>query len=318
MAKVTIDKIVQNVGKFNGDISNHRIYEKAKASIELIDSDEGMLKLEETLRKETRYNDFNLPKEPEIYSVTRGEITFNIKSEMTTKRPQYKKAVEHMENYIGGINLLLFEDRVITGVAKENNIWCISIDTLIEQYGIILAGVKFPGVKQTITYEADESAMKIPKEIDMSCVSNGKLTSENFTDYMRRDLFRGVSQEYVKDYEKVLKKEKKTGGIIAVNTLKGYKEDTTKSEGVNWGYVAKTLVNDDKKAKGELNILVDSQISFEEKKTMMPQYDLFLREPFGEKKLYVGLESVHNRIQYLKSGNTLTGQTTKYIPKEIV
>jgi hypothetical protein len=315
---VTIDNIVQTVGKFNGDISNHRTYERAKANVEVIDKDAGMQKLEETLKKEAGYNDFRLPKEPETYSITRGEITFNVRSETTTKRPQYKKAVEQMENYIGGINLLLLGDKVITGVAKEDGKWCIGVDNLLEQYEVIIAGVKSPGVKQTITYEADESIMKTPKEMNMSYFGNGKLNAENFTEYMQKDLLRGISQEYVKAYEKELKKQNKTGGIVTVNTRKGYKEESTKSEGADWAYVAKTLVNEDDDNLGELNMLASPNMTFENKTAKMPQYDLFIREPFGEKKLYVGIESIYNRIQELKDGKTITAEKITYVPKEIV
>jgi len=315
---VTIDKIVQNVGKFDGNIKNHRNYERTKANIELIDCDKGMQKLEETLRKETGYNDFNLPRESDTYSIERGGITFNVKSETTTKRPQYKKAVEQMENYIGGINLLLFENRIITGVAKEDNVWCINVDTLLENYEVILAGVKSLGVKQTITYETDASLMITPKKLDMSSSGNGRLTAENFMDYMKKDLLRDTSHEYAKAYEKELKKENKVGGIVAVNTRKGYKEETTKSEGIDWAYVAKKLVNDDTDLPGELNKLVDNNMTFEEKTMMMPHYKIFIREPFGDKKIYVGIESVYNRLQDLKKDRTITTEATKYTPKEIV
>ncbi|MGV8171973.1 MAG: hypothetical protein ACP5OA_04740, partial [Candidatus Woesearchaeota archaeon] len=126
---VTIDKIVQNVGKFNGKVAeNSTNYEKAKANVELLKDDKSMMKLEETLKKNTGYDDFNLPWKPDDYNICLGGVTFNVRSETTTKMPQYKSAVEQMENYLGGINLLLSENRVITGVAKENDLWCINID----------------------------------------------------------------------------------------------------------------------------------------------------------------------------------------------
>jgi hypothetical protein len=51
---------------------------------------------------------------------------------------------------------------------------------------------------------------------------------------------------------------------------------------------------------------------------MLPEYDLFVREPFGEKTLYVGIESVYHRIQDLKDEKTITSDRTKYVAKEIV
>jgi len=319
---VTIDKIVKNVGKFNGKTDNHRMYERAKTNIESISSDEGMQKLEETLKKETGYNDFSLPREPQEYIIEKGGITFSVKSETTTKRPQYKAAVAQMENYINGINYLLSQERVITGVAKERGRWCVSVNTLLEQYELIIAGVKSPGIKQTVKYELENPLAKddVPKEMDLSAGGVQGLNAESFRIYVLKDTLRDISEKYVKAYEKELKGSSKVKGIVAINTRKGYEEKNIKSEGTDWAYVAKTLVNDgeDEESSGELNILSSSDLSFEQKRKELPFYELFIREPFGEKTLYVGIESVYNRIQDLKDQKTLTSNTTKYVPKEIV
>ncbi|MGV8141370.1 MAG: hypothetical protein ACP5NW_02935 [Candidatus Woesearchaeota archaeon] len=314
---VTIDKIVQNVGKFNGKVTeNSTNYEKAKANVELLKDDKSMMKLEETLKKNTGYDDFNLPWKPDDYNISLGGVTFNVRSETTTKRPQYKSAVEQMENYLGGINLLLSENRVITGVAKENDLWCINIDNLLENYEVILAGVKYPGIKQTIKYDAAD--VSTPKELDVSEESDGRLTTENFREYVMKDSLFDISKKYVKAYEKELGSQEKVGDVIPLTTKKGYQEKPIKSEGVDWGYVAKTLVNNDPKAPGELNVLVNPDISFEDTQEKMPQYTLFIREPFGEKKLYVGIRSVYDRIQQLKNDRTIVREGAVYTPKAIV
>jgi hypothetical protein len=320
---VTIDGIVKNVGKFDGNIRRHRTYERAKENIAKIDKDDGMLKLEKTLKRETGYNDIHLPIEPDTYSLTKEGITFNVRSEKTTKKPQYKKAVEHMENYIVGINKLVNDNKIITWIPKENDMWCISVDNLLQQYDVIISGVKSPGVKQTITYEADEKLMKAPKIMNMSVYSNGKLTTDNFLDYIRRDSLRIVADEYVTAYEKELKMQKKIKGIVPVNTRKGIKVDTTKSEGSDWAYVVKTLVNDDEKSPGELNFLADNRIPMDFRISMNPQYDLFVRTPKddenqGRPKLYIGIRSVYNRIQQLKEGKSIVSNRTTYTAKELV
>jgi|GEM_PF-2247234 len=320
---VTIDKIVQNVGKFDGKIENHRMYERAKENVSVLENDEGVLRLEETLKKVTGYSDFNWPSEPQNYTVSRGDVTFNVKSELTTKRPQYKTAVTQMENYINGIRLLLSEDRIITGVAKEKGKWCIGVDTLLEQYELIIAGVKSPGVKQTITYDVSGimANEEIPKDLHLDIENNGNITEDNFRNYVRKDLLREVSEKYVKDYEKALKTKNKVAGVVTVNTRKGYKEEETKAEGTNWAYVAKTLVREDledEEAAGELNILANPDIDLREKRRELPFYELFVREPDGVKKLYVGIDSVYHRIQDLKGIEKITSEKTKYVPKEIV
>ncbi len=320
---VTIDKIVQNVGKFDGKVENHRMYERAKENIVVLNADEGTKKLEQTLKMNTRYNDFNLPRVPEDYNIGLGDVTFNVRSETTTKRPQYKTAVNQMENYISGIMLLLSSDRVITGVAKEEGQWCISAEKLLEQYELIIAGVKSPGIKQTITYETTGlmAQENVPQELHLAIESNGNLTADNFRNYVRKDRLLEVSEKYVKAYEKALGKEKKVAGIVSVNSRKGYKEESIKTEGTNWAYVAKTLVNDsfeDDDTMGELNILANPDISVKAKRKELPFYDLFVRQPYGEKTIYVGLESVYHRIQDLKDEKTITANRTTYVPKEIV
>jgi hypothetical protein len=323
---VTIDNKVENVGKFDGKVENHRMYERAKQNIEVLQGDQGKVRLEETLKRNTGYNEFNLPREPQDYSISLGGVTFNVRSERTTKRPQYKTAVTQMENYLSGILLLTSEDRVITGVAKEQGKWCISVDTLLQQYELIIAGVKSPGIKQTIKYEASGiiAEEKAPQELYLPTEVNGNLTVDNFRNYVRKDKLMHISEKYVKDYEKALKKESKsskTEGIVAVNSRKGYKIEGTKTEGVDWAYVAKTLVSDcfeNEDTMGELNILADPNISTKAKRNELPFYDLFVREPFGQKTLYVGIESVYHRIQDLKDEKSIVSHRTIYTPKEIV
>jgi hypothetical protein len=320
---VTIDKIVQNVGKFNGDITNHRIYERAKENILTLQEDKGTIKLEETLKSNTRYNEFNLPKEPQEYEISLGDVTFNVRSERTTKRPQYTTAVTQMENYLSGILLLTSEDRVITGVAKEEGKWCISADSLLQQYELIIAGVKSPGIKQTIKYSTSGimAQEEFPQELHLSIESNGNLTADNFRNYVRKDKLLTVAAKYVKAYEKALGNEDKIAGVVPVNSRKGYKVEGTKTEGTDWAYLAKTLVSDcfeNDTAMGELNILADPSISTKAKRKELPFYDLFVREPFGEKTLYVGIESVYHRIQDLKNEKMITANRTTYTSKEIV
>lgn len=320
---VTIDKIIQNVGKFDGKVENHRMYERAKENILALQEDKGMMKLEDTLKMNTGYNNFNLPREPQEYSISLGDVTFTVRSETTTKRPQYKTAVTQMENYLSGIMLLLSSDKIITGVAKEEGRWCISAETLLEQYELIIAGVKSPGIKQTIKYETSGlmTLENVPQDMHLSVADNGNLTADNFRNYVRKDRLMDTSIKYVKAYERTLGSEQKIAGVVPVNTRKGYKEENTKAEGTNWAYVAKTLVNDgfeNDDMMGELNILADPSISTKEKRNELPAYDLFIREPFGEKKLYVGIESVYLRIQDLKEERTITANRTRYIPKEIV
>jgi len=119
-----------------------------------------------------------------------------------------------------------------------------------------------------------------------------------------------------------LKTSNKNSGVVAINTRNGYKEENTKAEGVNWAYVVKTLI--DYEEPGELNILADPEISLTQKRKELPFYNLYMRSVFNqetgekEKKLYIGIESVYNRIQDLKGQDKIVTQKTKHIPTAIV
>ena len=116
-ANVTLDKVVKNVGTFGGNLKeSRRDYERAKQGIEIISKESEVL--EDALKRASGYSEYHLPKESVSVEFVRGDVAFNVKSEKTTKRPQYKSAVIQMENYLNGISFLISEGRIITGVAK--------------------------------------------------------------------------------------------------------------------------------------------------------------------------------------------------------
>lgn len=317
---VTIDKVVENVAPYKGDLkSGRRDYERAKQGLELIE--EESLKLEDALKRETGYSEFNLPYEPATMDIQRGPVTFSVKSEMTTKRPQYKTAVTQMENYLNGLNFLTSEGRVITGIAKsDDDGWMIRTDKLLESYEVIVAGIMFPDLRQKIDYTANEELKNqpVPSEIDLKGRPNASaLTENNFVNYVMMDRMKENLETYVSDFEKDLKKQKKEG-VIEVSSRSGYEKTKNIKEGTNWGYVVKTLISASEKDPGELNILANPEIGFEEKQRDLPFYQLYGKDVRGERKIFVTLESVYDRIQDLKEQEIITSKTTKLTPKELV
>ena len=320
---VTIDKIVENVKPFTEGVKERRRdYERAKQGLELLETDPSKIKLEDALKRSTRYSQFNLPTESIAVDITRGDVTFNVRSEATTKRPSYKSVVTEMENYLVAINTLLDEGRTLTGVAKEGDKWVISTKSLIEQYAIRVAGVMIPDVRHTITYSVSGELAneKTPKDFDTGVKPSKALNAENFANYARRDRLRAELGEFVEAYEKeLLKSDKTEEGVIPVNTMDAYKAEKITVKGVNWGYVTKTLIKvRDGNEEGELNILANPAISLAEKRRELPFYELVTREVRGEKRVYVTLESVYNRIQDLKEQEPIKSKRTKITTQEIV
>jgi len=319
----TIDNIVKNVGKFDaesGDIKkSRRDYERAKQGAETIG--EYRTVLEDMLKKETGYNKFNLPSEPQDFAITQGDVTFNVRSEATTKRPKYKEAVTQMENYLGGLSYVLSEGRIITGVAKEEGKWVIGVDELLMQYTVMVAGIMVPDVRHKISYDASGkiATEKTLESMNLGDIKDIGLNEASFMNYIRMERLEYDLVPFVKSYEKKLSESEKTKGIVGVNSRAGYKKEDSKAEGTSWKYVASTLIkikeDDD---DGELDILANPDISLTEKKEDLPFYELFVREPYGEKKLYVSLESVYDRIQDLKGQQKIVTEKTKYTSIDIV
>ncbi len=320
---VTIDNKIYNVGEFKGDLTEGKQdYERAKQGADLVKKE--MSALEERLKADTGYSQLEPPEEKTTKDVRRGDVTFNITSIKKIKKPQYKTAVEGMENYLDGIFSLISGGRTITGVVKEGKQTYVSVDRLLEEFDIIVAGVMLPDVKHTIKYDVTGAlADEIP--LDEIVLKDGRnpssITEENFANYVRMDRIISNLTDYVKAYEAELSKgQRKKEKLTQVTDEAAYETTKSKATGVDWMYVVTKLITvpTNPKEKGELNILSDDEVSKAEKERQMPTYKLMYREPLGEKKLYVSLQSVYNRIQELKEERTIESKRLKVEPKEVV
>jgi len=317
----TIDNVVYRVGKFDGDVAEGRIdYERAKQGAELIKKEKTAL--EESLKRETGYSHLDLPEEGAELDVARGAVTFKIKSFKIVKKPQYKSAVEGMENYLEGIANLLSEGRTITGVVKEGRRTYVAAEKLLEEFDIIVAGIMLPDIRQNITHSTEGQILK-DADLDKIVLDESRdpaaLTEENFLNYLKMDIVLPTLKKYVAAYEKALSKGKKKEKVTAVDDKVAYK--TTKSTPVitDWANVVKTLVTvpTDPDMEGELNMLADASVSKAEKERTMPHYKMIYHEVRGESILYISLESVYDRIQELKGSQT-ESKRLKVEPKELV
>jgi hypothetical protein len=107
-------------------------------------------------------------------------------------------------------------------------------------------------IGQTIKYFDED--INAPKKMDLSQEGDGAITAQNFKDYVMKHKLLDISKKYVVAYDKALGNQEKIGAIIPVTPKQGYTEKKAKSEGIDWAYVAKKLVNEDPEDAGELNI----------------------------------------------------------------
>lgn len=316
----TIDNKVQNIkSEFDGDLArSHLDYERAVQGLEK--AEERISVLEEGVKQATGFDNTDLPDGIVMTDLDIGDVHFTVRSETRTKRPQYKTAVERMEGYLTGVGLLIAQGNIVSNVIKDGRTVYIDIDTLLEAYSVIVAGIMKPEVKHTIKYE---TAGKVGSEGTLDEITLGKtddLTPATAAEYVRLDRVTDDLAKFKKEYEAKLKKGKTT----AVTQSKAYAKEAAEANGVDWAYVVMTLitVTTNPGKIGELNALAEmSEKCVEYKRKQFPHFkiidtDLYTGE--GNDMTYVSLNSIYNRIQQLKAEKTITSDRTQVNGKEII
>jgi len=310
---VTLDKMIKNVAAYKS-LSQHQEYEQAKQGKKLIEIE--MNKLESALAAWTGFDEFNLPIESVITEVGKGAVTFIVSSYTGIKKPSYKTAVEGLENHLKGYQFMLNNSRTITGIAKEHGVAVIDVERLLEESEVIVGGILQPGVTHRIKYET-ATEIPIPEAMYLKGRKGSALSENNLIEYVQMDKLHASLDTFVKAYEKNLRKG--GSGVKPVSSKKGYATEKSEAEGTDWAYVVKTLIQvRDNEEQGELNILADQGISLAEKKRQLPSFDLMYRIVYNERKLYVSLPSVFDRIQQLKGEETITAKRVRITPIDIV
>jgi hypothetical protein len=327
---VTIDNIVKNVGTFNGNLEEGKTeYEIARQGLALIES--ATASLEKNMKGRITLDDTYLAESRNDKMFRLGNVTFLLKSEARIKRPAFKEAVEMLESRVSAVNYLSQMGRTIAGVVKDpDGRSYIPVEWLKEDAEITISSILVPELKQTINYETEGSIageITNPASIQEIALSKnlGLLTIENAENYVRMKTIAPRLEEYVASYESALKKEagRKTEKTVAVGESDAYKVKKEKAEGVDWAYVAKQLflVPTDKKSVGELFQLADNNLNLMQKViSLSPTYRLWERQVSGEKRHYVALQSVYDRIQELKEDedHKVTSKRTKVVSKSVV
>ena len=316
---VTIDNMVENVGVFKGDLEKERRnYERAKQGAALLKGEKA--KLEDSLRLWTGFHEWNLPEGAITQEINRGEVTFTVKSHATTKRPQYKTAATELENYLCALNSFALRNEARPGLIVESRRAYIATGTLLERTEEIIEGILKPAAEHEISYDAPDP-IKAPIEMEIIPDRAYRLKPEDFADYVRMDRLQTILEDFKKAYEKQFRKQNKGKTVVAVTSRTGYEQKSQESEGVDWAYVVKRLITPrtaDTDEEGELEILADQGIGIAEKKQEMPWYDIIRKDINGLKTLYVGVQSVYDRIQELKGEESVKSRREKLVLTEVV
>ncbi len=238
-----------------------------------------------------------------------GDIRFGFQVERRIQNPAYQAVVEGWQDYVRGVNLLA-QERTITGIIKRDGKHYVAADTLLDEfliktYGKLKVCLEFNMNKHDGVSELEQ--IVVPDSADAV-----QLTTAFGNAYWNGLQMVDSMEALVKAYAKAVKRESETTGEkrVAVTKTTAYEPNAVKSERANWAGVVKTLVqvptdrNDEEK---ELEALADDSVSLRERVDEFgDRYDLVRHTPYGEVKLYVGLNSVHARIEDLKSDTTVS------------
>jgi hypothetical protein len=320
---ITISKVSP---QFNGNISKRRKdYERAKQDIPKL-KEKVIVPLEKALKSIHKYGEYNLPVEPVTEEITRGLVTFKVKTGTKTKKPSYKSAVIEMEHYLQGILFHLSRGRAIKGIIKEGNAPYIPITEVRDDYDIIVAGILEPQIKHTVRYSA-KGFLKNEKTLESLIIPSNRdpsaKTEENFMLYVRADRILKDEEEFLKEYEKELTKGlkgRKRLQTVQVSGKAAYETKRSKTDGPNYALVVKTLVTVPVSGAktGELDILADDTISLQKKRKRFNYYELMEQLFRGKPKLYVSIPSLYERIQHLKQEYRTKSKRVVINPKEII
>jgi len=319
---VTLDKIVKKVPPFEGDTSKTEHYSAAKQGLKLIK--EAQNRLKEMIKAETGFDEMSLPEGVKKTEITVNDYKANVKSNTTTKRPPYQTAVISMENYLLGRNYIgEIEGKAITGMIKYKKRYFIAAEELRDTFKIFVAGVLVPGVNHTIKVTGPSKEYKGQSiddidSVDLSDVDKESIDEKILKDYIIIGNIKKNLNDYVKAYKNTIMDD--TSEVVAVNEETAFEKGESISKGPNWANVAKTLVRvrPTEKKLGELDIVADPEISLAEKKRQMPYFDMAYHTANEEKRVYISLTSVYDRIKSLKEEKPIISKREKIEPVEIV
>lgn len=240
--------------------------------------------------------------------VSSGDVRFELQAERRKSKTPYKTIVVGWEANLNGINFAA-ETRTLTGVLKEDEKNYISCESALDDFVKIAYGTLNPSVELNIKPDGTTGAVEADRII---VPEKAVLDTDCAIAY-----FNALAMlEYLKELSKSYREEtnviaQATGDkVVPVTQETGYKAGTIEREITNWTYAVKTMITmPEKKVKknaepGELEMLADEEISLNDRIDMFGGvYDLIRKKPYGNLKLYVGVNSLLDRIDNLKKGS---------------
>lgn len=231
----------------------------------------------------------------------------DVKGELRYKKTPYKKVAEGMEAYLQGIAFHFNRGRWMTpGLTRREHEPYMHVESLIDEFGILLAGHLSPAVECNITpviqWKEPGETLIIPANADREISANA----------IRLLMQIGCALPLEKSYLKKFRKEAAKGApkegvnITEVSPRRAVEGGSVEKETVDWADVVRSLItapmeNHDREWDPELPYLADQTKWFGPRaKEVLAHYELSESQPGEKKGNYVSIRTVYERMQQLK------------------
>lgn len=290
-----MEYIIQRLPKFLGVKESRTNYERAIHLLDFID-DKFVMPYREVLLDQLVNDKYKAPEEKVIKRLGLDGLEVELEAHRKLS-PSYKGIVESWENCIKGTNFLA-STREISGMIKREGQNYVTAPSLVESFLIGVSGNINPTLELNVISSGfyNVNSFEIPENL--------RLSREHVNLYWNAVEAKKIAEKLVKDYKKALKEisEEINNTDIDVTKKSSYAPKSSKSEKTNWAGVVKTLVTmpteKDEEGERELEILADYYRTFADKQQELGEL-YALKQRNGE--VYIGIDSVFERIQYLKT-----------------
>lgn len=286
---------IQKLPEFSGVKESRTNYERAIHLLDFVD-DKFVMPYREILLGQLISDKYKAPEEKmtKRLGLDGLEVALEVHRKLS---PSYKGIVEAWESYVNGVNFLA-STREISGVIKREGQNYVTTHSLLESFLVGVAGNINPTLELNVRSAGfyNVNSFEIPENL--------RLNGEHVNFYWNALEAKKTAEKLVKDYKKALKDVVSETEVIDVDVTKkaSYAPKSSKGERTNWTGVVKTLITmpteKDEDGERELEILADNNITFADKQEELGEF-YALKQRNGE--VYVGIDSVFGRMQYLKT-----------------
>lgn len=236
-----------------------------------------------------------------------GEVIAEVQGERRFGKTAYKAIVDGMEAYLLGMAFHTGNGGVLPNVSAESGSPYVHAQTMYDNFQIVLGGNLKPAVEYNVIpankLQPLENSLAVPVD------AARKLSANSIALLAHIDLALPAEKDFMKSYKKASAAGAPKGGPrVTVAGRTSVEGTSTEREQVDYTDVVRTLIDvpmshHERHWDPELPYVISEEFSLDELRELMPWYDLTQRDRSSkrmESGIYVGVQSVYDRMQELK------------------